>query len=159
MKDGLSDQEQWNVLAKGLVDANGSGDGKLPFKVFAESIHEDMGPGELRAVYLRLYNKACAAVGAGNGPSEDDLSRPDGVKAAISYNMAMTRTAMVVCPRTSEGSAVVDKQGKEVGKIALNGTVLAGTALVKSQSEWDALRADPAQLWDILGKIGVKASL
>jgi ATP adenylyltransferase len=57
-----------------------------------------------------------------------------------------------------EGTAVVAGDGgekKDVGKLALNGTVLAGTALVKTQEEWDALRAEPEQLLEILGRIGV----
>jgi ATP adenylyltransferase len=41
------------------------------------------------------------------------------------------------------------------GRLALNGTVLAGTALAKNQAEWDALRDDPGQLLAVLGKIGV----
>lgn len=161
MRDGIDQGEEWNVLAERLVDSEhgGFGQGKLPFATFADRIREDMDPEELRAVYLRLYRKACAAAGAGDGPSAEKISERDGVETVISYNMAITRHAMVLCPRTAEGSALVDKEGNEVGKVALNGTVLAGTALVKSQSEWDALRADPTQLWDILGKIGVKASL
>lgn len=167
MKDGLGkasngeNGEEWNVLAERLVASYGTEEQeKLPFATFSESIREDMEPAELRSVYLRLYRKACAASGAGDGPSDEELlSRPDGVEAVISYNMAITRNAMVICPRTAEGAAVVDKDGQEVGKVALNGTVLAGTALVKSEPEWDALRADPAQLWNVLGKIGIKPSL
>lgn len=161
MKDGLAEGNEWNILTDMLVSSGaGLGERKPPFVTFAESIKQDMEPEELRAVYLRLYKKACAAAEAGDGPSEKELvSRPGGVETVISYNMAMTRNAMVLCPRKAEGSPVVDKNGQEVGKVALNGTVLAGTALVKSQSEWDALRADPDQLWSILGKIGVRASL
>ncbi|KAG7291099.1 hypothetical protein NEMBOFW57_001109 [Staphylotrichum longicolle] len=49
------------------------------------------------------------------------------------------------------------KRGGEEGggTLALNGTVLAGTALVKTQEEWDALRAEPEQLLELLGRIGV----
>lgn len=160
MRDGLEGGE-WNVLADKLIEPGpGPGENKLPFATFGESIREHMEPQELRATYLRLYRRACAAIGAGDGPSEEELaSKPDGVETAISYNMAITRNAMVISPRVAEASVVVDKEGHEVGKLSLNGTVLAGTALVKSQSEWDALRTDPNQLCDILVKIGVRASL
>lgn len=163
MKDGLEGKDdEWTVLTERLV-ASGAEDvglGRtLPFVTFVEGIQEDLEPEELWKVYLRLYRKACAATGAGDGPSDGELSRLGGVESAISYNMAMTRNAMVICPRTAEGSAILNRYGQEVGKVAFNGTVLGGTALVKSQSEWDALRADPAQLWDILGRIGVKPSL
>jgi ATP adenylyltransferase len=70
----------------------------------------------------------------------------------------MTRGVMAIAPRVVEGTAVMageDGQRKNVGKLALNGTLLAGTALVKTQEEWDALRAEPEQLLEILGRVGV----
>lgn len=148
----------------------------LPFATFAERIPRlGMEAGEdLRAIYLRLYRKAYLAVagtgvGAGGAPPpppaagdiDDDAhlaggGGADSVEAQISYNLAMTRDTMVLCPRLAEGDVVRDKAGREVGRLALNGTVLAGTALVKSQQEWDALRGDDGkQLWEILGKIGL----
>ncbi|KAL0472939.1 5',5'''-P-1,P-4-tetraphosphate phosphorylase [Neurospora intermedia] len=85
-----------------------------------------------------------------------------GGEATISYNLAMTRDVMVIVPRLAEGSAITEKDpetgGEEevvVGKLALNGTVLAGTALVKSQREWDALRRNPEKVGELLRVIGV----
>lgn len=184
MRDGLdrassggvdAASPSWGVLADRLVgregyETKGVGGEDLPFVTFAERIREELEPGDLHTIYLRLYRKACAAVvaaglgtGSGNGDGDgDELSRAyisaggEGVEARISYNLALTRNTMVLLPRTAEGSVVVDQDGREVGRLALNGTVLAGTALVKSQQEWDALRRDPGQLWDVMGKIGVK---
>jgi len=70
----------------------------------------------------------------------------------------MTRRRLVVCPRLAEGDVVRSGSGSEerpVGRLALNGTVLAGTALVKTQAEWDALREDPGQLAGVLARIGL----
>lgn len=177
MRDGLDDAEGgggWRVLADLLVIDDDDDDGKasitpttasLPFAVFAERLRPEMSASDLRAAYIRLYRRACASASAGRPPPEEE---DGGVEAQISYNLAMTRKAMVLCPRTAEGGDVVaatrrggSEEGKEeVGKLALNGTVLAGTALVKSRDEWDALRADGGQqLWDILGGIGVSPSL
>lgn len=143
---------RWTVLADRLAgDDDYAG---LPFATFAERIAGDADPEALRAAYARLYRRACAAAGLGEEAGLGDLEADDDVPARISYNLAMTRTSLVVCPRAAEGGAVRSGDGKEVGRLALNGTVLAGTALVKSEAEWDALRADPGQLWDILGKIG-----
>ncbi|PSR80904.1 HIT-like domain-containing protein [Coniella lustricola] len=177
MKDGL-DQDgalggatvaavapTWDVLADRLVHRNDSSNNQnpvsLPFVTFGEPLRENMSPHDLRAVYLRLYRKACAAVGGGLAPTETELAKlesnnnKNGIPARISYNMAMTKDSMVLCPRKAEGAAITDKDGNEVGKLSLNGTVLAGTALVKSEAEWNALREDPEQLWRILGRIGV----
>lgn len=169
---------RWDVLADRLVHNKGAGQQehepvKLPFATFGEPLDADMTPADLRAVYLRLYRKACAAVGGGSdggvglleptaaellrlgGLNETDQGK--GIPARISYNLAMTKDSMVLCPRTAEGAPITDAQGKEVGKLALNGTLLAGTALVKSEAEWNALREDPEQLWRVLGRIGVAA--
>lgn len=150
MRDGLPDENGWGVLADGLLLRDGA---ELPFVTFAERTRGDMDGDELRGVYLRLYARACAAAGVRAEGQEEG-------EAGISYNLAMTGEAMVVCPRTAEGAAVFAADGvggrKEVGFLGVNGTVLAGTALVKSQGEWDALRKDPGQLWEVLGGIGVR---
>ncbi|KAL8369956.1 hypothetical protein RB595_000353 [Gaeumannomyces hyphopodioides] len=155
MRDGLPPGSGWQLLADALADgaAEAAGEGRVPpFRCFAERL--DGGGGEsgeaLRAAYLRLYRRACEdMLGTAVGVVEDEG------EARISYNLAMTRDVMVLCPRRSEGGPVVAAAGggEEVGRLALNGTVLAGTALVKSQAEWDALRADPGQLLRVLAKI------
>ena len=66
----------------------------------------------------------------------------------------MTSRTLAVCPRLSEGDAVL-RDGEAVGRLALNGTVLAGTALVKSEAEWAALREDARGLERALKTIGV----
>ncbi|KAK7703022.1 bifunctional AP-4-A phosphorylase/ADP sulfurylase [Diaporthe eres] len=144
----------WTVLADRLASDDDEGNGRagLPLATFAERIPSDVDPEALRSVYLRLYSKACASLGL-DEKELGDLAADD-TPAKISYNLGMTRTSLVVCPRVAEGDIVRSRDGKEVGRLALNGTVLAGTALVKSEAEWDALRGDPDQLRDILGKIG-----
>lgn len=153
MREGLGDGAGWTVLADQLA-GNGDEGGpiRLPFATFAETIAGDVSPEALRSAYIRLYRKACAAAGL-DERELGDLSG-DGIPARISYNLAMTRNSLVVCPRLAEGDVVRASGGQEIGRLALNGTVLAGTALVKSEKEWDALRDDPSQLWDILSKIG-----
>lgn len=165
MREGLAgaggEGEGWSVLADRLTTPRGDGGAadegsvvraELPLATFAERIAGDVEPEALRAAYVRLYRRACAA--AGLEESELGDLAGDDVPAKISYNLGMTRTSLVICPRVAEGDVVRSRDGKEVGRLALNGTVLAGTALVKSEAEWDALRADPGQLRDVLGKIG-----
>jgi sulfate adenylyltransferase (ADP) / ATP adenylyltransferase len=64
---------------------------------------------------------------------------------------------MVLCPRLSEGLEIKGSNDSLIGPIALNGTLLGGTLLVKSEAEWDALRNDEKKLKDILQAIGVPA--
>ncbi|KAL2163988.1 hypothetical protein VTH06DRAFT_3201 [Thermothelomyces fergusii] len=160
--DGGDGGSPWNVLAGQLLDP--AVRRRVPFTTFAEPI----GPGtDLLATYLRLYRRACAAVlgpsaaASASASSSGSEGRPGGgEQALVEYNLAMTRDVMAIAPRVAEGTAVTaaaEEAGgrREVGRIALNGTVLAGTALVKTQEEWDALRAEPEQLVEILGRIGV----
>lgn len=150
MKDGLEgpDKEAWGVLAEHLVDG-----AVAPFKTFSERISTDMTGDDLWAVYVRLYRQACHAVlgSEKEAPAEGEV--------VISYNMAMTSTTLTICPRVSEGSEIRNKEEEVVGKLALNGTVLAGTALVKSEGEWDALKADDAKLESLLGAIGLPSNI
>lgn len=161
MREGLAGAggEGWSVLADRLTGGDGGGEGcgraELPLATFAERIAEDVEPEALRAAYVRLYCLARAAAGLDGGELAGLAG--DDVPAEISYNLAMTRTSLVVCPRLAEGDVVRSGDGKEAGRLALNGTVLAGTGLVKSEAEWDALRADPGQLRHVLAKIGCQS--
>jgi ATP adenylyltransferase. len=40
------------------------------------------------------------------------------------------------------------------GVVSLNGTVLAGTLMVKAEAEWDVLRASPEILREVLREVG-----
>lgn len=151
MKDGLGpDDAQWNVLARHLGDESTV----PPFRTFTERIEMSMTADQLWEIYLRLYREACRAVAehAGEDPT---LEIPAEGETRISYNMAMTTTTLTICPRLTEGESLKDREGTTVGKLALNGTVLAGTALVKTEAEWDALRKDPNALVKILQAIGL----
>jgi ATP adenylyltransferase len=83
-----------------------------------------------------------------------DVPRP-GMESSISYNLGLTDQGMVLCPRVSEGLGLVNHNGQLTGPIALNGTILGGTLLVKSEEEWDTLQQDQSQLSDILQAIGL----
>ncbi|PTB46131.1 hypothetical protein M441DRAFT_52901 [Trichoderma asperellum CBS 433.97] len=149
MKDGLEDQTAWDVLAQ-QVDALQ----KTPFVAFSESINTKMSSADLFAVYSRVYTKACQAAAQDAGSKIEAV--PTTGEALISYNMAMTKDTLVICPRKQEGSEIKSSDGHEaVGSLALNGTVLAGTALVKNEAEWEALKKSPEQLLAVLSSIGI----
>lgn len=154
--DGGCD-DTWGVLADRLVGAAAAAE--VPFYVAAAPVRPGGSPETvpsaeaLHALYLRLYRQACVAAGL---PAPDGLVEEQGlVPARLSYNLALTRTTMALCPRRAEGGVVVALDGTHAGTLSLNGTVLAGTALVKNEAEWTALRQDPSQLARILCQIGL----
>lgn len=93
--------------------------------------------------------------------------------ARISYNMALTSSVLAVLPRLAEGAPIptsrepsrtvtagpgdMKEQPQQlsgsVSVVSFNGTVLAGTALVKGEEEWEALRNDPGLLEELLRRI------
>ncbi|EHK15330.1 uncharacterized protein TRIVIDRAFT_174968 [Trichoderma virens Gv29-8] len=152
MKDGLDAASSWDVLAQQAEKLE-----KTPFVAFSEPIDKEISPANLHAAYLRLYKKACQAVAQHAGttsPASDEI--PTTGEARISYNMAMTKDTIVICPRLSEGSEIKSSEtSSPIGSLALNGTLLAGTALVKSEAEWDALKKSPSGLLAVLKTIGV----
>ena len=147
MRDGIESDAAWDVLAD-RSDLSGT-----PFVVFSESIRQGVSSAELHDTYVRLYRQACRAMDERNGTTVQEISATGSTR--ISYNMAMTKNKLVVCPRLSEGGPVYNKNGETVGKVALNGTLLAGTALVKNEAEWDALRENPSCLGNVLKSIGL----
>ncbi|KAH7037700.1 HIT-like domain-containing protein [Microdochium trichocladiopsis] len=156
---------------------------RCPFEIFSTPITPQMSAQERHAAYIQLYRRACAAVQAFKSPPQQTQKLPPppppprqaespaeslaaaGEEAQISYNLAMTSSVLALCPRLAEGSVIYDDarggtgdgSGDRpiIGKIELNGTVLAGTALVKSQAEWDAVRKNPGLLLSVLEKIGI----
>ncbi|KAI0542201.1 HIT-like domain-containing protein [Xylaria digitata] len=150
MRHGLEDSEQGSEWAV-LTDKICGKEQKLPFTVFTSSISVEMSAEEKHLTYLSLYRHAVRAAIANVEAVEEG-------EAQISYNFAMTSTCMALCPRTAEGMSIKDDDEKEIGKVALNGTVLAGTALVKTEREWDVLRKTNAMLSGVLRGIGIPSA-
>ncbi|KAB8295750.1 hypothetical protein EYC80_008575 [Monilinia laxa] len=145
MRTGLGQESQWSLLSDGL---SGSPAPELPFTYFAASLPVDIQPSDLHATYIYLHQQACQLM---KTTSSINLKG----KSSISYNLGFTDKSMVLCPRVSEGLSIHDNDGNTIGSVALNGTLLAGTLLVKSETEWDAVRKDERILVDILKAIGV----
>ncbi|KAI1074472.1 HIT-like protein [Whalleya microplaca] len=150
MRDGLENVErgnEWGVLAEKL----NSQEKVVPFMVLTASMRADMSAEERHNVYVDLYQHAVkTALEIGEVPDEGE--------AKISYNFAMTESCIALCPRVAEGALIKNKAGEDIGPVSLNGTVLAGTALVKNEAEWNALREDPDMLLGVLRTIGISPS-
>ncbi|PYH94770.1 bis-tetraphosphatase [Aspergillus ellipticus CBS 707.79] len=128
---------------------------QVPFAHFALPLPPNP-PGEtLHSIYLSLYTVAVATARGGRGDRAQETTGP----AAISYNLAMTDSTMMICPRKSEDARIPVESGAsadiaDAGVVSLNGTILAGTLMVKAEAEWDELRRSPTTLGDVLAAIG-----
>lgn len=137
---------------------------RLPFAHFALPLPPNPSAEQIHAIYLSLYRAAVAAAAAAEGKAHDhDPHQIDG-EAAISHNLAMTESAMMICPRRNESASIsLGKKGAEevaeAGVIALNGTILAGTLMVKAEAEWNELRRNPEVLGSVLAAIGHPAEV
>lgn len=130
----------------------------LPFAHFALPIPPCPSAENLHAIYITLY-KAAAAATRGRTLSQDTEPLSTQGLASISYNLAMTRSTMMICPRRQETALVpVDSAATrdivDPGVLSLNGTILAATLMVKAEGEWDALRENPEHLTEVLATIG-----
>jgi ATP adenylyltransferase len=125
----------------------------LPFAYISSALPENPSPKILHNTYIMLHNNACRIM---QGSTTGSLSPKD--QSPISYNLGLTDRVMVLCPRVSEGTKIKDSNREDVGPVALNGTVLGGTLLVKREAEWVALRNDESKLKDVLSAIGFPPS-
>ena len=72
----------------------------------------------------------------------------------------MTTSAMAICPRRSNAATLdVAKDDSEgtgcIGPVELNGTILAGTLMVKTEEDWNELRRDEGKLSHLLKMVGI----
>lgn len=168
----LDDRMNWEPLIDKPLDDNNhttwNADNPkphdTPFTCYAVDISREPSPDELHQTYLALYRTAAAAV---NGQHTESSPRSPNLTAlqteghaAISYNLAITTSRMIICPRRSEYAWIqLDKTPSgdilDEGLVKLNGTVLAGTLMVKAESEWSALQNQPTVLDSVLQTVGV----
>jgi ATP adenylyltransferase len=157
---------------------------ELPFKVFTATLPASLGLSAeyLYQAYLDLYHQAvetCETYAVAH-PDERDcllhLATADdetgtinqhseesiGIPSKISYNLALTTTSIALCPRRREGTKLWKDDGPESkegiigeGEVALNGTILAGTLMVKAEKEWDELRQNSEKLAVVLEAVGI----
>ncbi|KAK5153041.1 hypothetical protein LTR04_006274 [Oleoguttula sp. CCFEE 6159] len=130
---------------------------KLPFTHFAAPVPVSPIPSHLFKLYTDLYEAAASAVRSyiRSHPGDLELHSGEGGAAPISYNLAFTTAGMIICPRKKEGGLLRRDDGTEVGSVALNGTILAGTLMVKDEGEWALLKNDNGKLNELLRAVGL----
>ena len=145
--------QKWELLLSKLTTESRD----VPFTYFWSPIPLKPSPAQLHQIYSKLYDSAAAVVRDYDKSNPGKLEKHDADDggSTFSYNLAMTTSAMVICPRRSEAMPLKRDDGSDVGFAALNGTLLAGSMMVKDQEEWDLLRSRPGILDDVLAAIGI----
>ncbi|KAF3199002.1 bifunctional AP-4-A phosphorylase/ADP sulfurylase [Orbilia oligospora] len=151
---------------------------KVMYKHYFMKIHEGCEQEELWRMYSTLlslaeYTLSHPTISADVVLREIDerwdsistTQRPMDVDIPFSYNMAFTKEWMGILPRTTETVYVVDQEeesGAVVDGVAvkcpglnLNGTAMAGMALVRTRKEMNVVLADPGYITRTIGGIGV----
>lgn len=159
MKDSVISPVQWRPLIDLLLESGAyHGDFKvlagLPLKHFALPFPSTPSPNDLVRIYHTLYKLAADSIGNSKARETVETYHPgsDTLPATFSYNLAMTTKGMAICPRSSE-SAKIPAQGG-TGHAAVNGTLLAGTFMLKEESEWTALRSCEVDIDELLVQLG-----
>jgi ATP adenylyltransferase len=152
MKQG-DEKDEWDVLMNQIVEK----DAEVPFEVFWQPIPPETSKEELHAIYTKLYDQAQEVVEkfAKDHPEDLELHDTSDGTLPFSYNLGMTTRVLMLLPRRREGSILRDANGTDIGFAAFNGTVLAGTMMVKKQEEWDLLRGNNDLLNELLRNIGI----
>lgn len=157
-----SDSQDWNLLIDRMtVPAHPElplfHDPSCPLLHFSTPLEGRPSAETLFSKYRLLLK---AALSAASHPHEQlneqiDIER-DG-ETTFSYNLAVTTDRMAICPRSREAVAVPG-----VGldsSVALNGTILAGTLMVKHEQEWNTLRENPGLLETMLASVGYSPAI
>jgi sulfate adenylyltransferase (ADP) / ATP adenylyltransferase len=121
---------------------------KLQFVYFVKSLSLNISATALHEIYLDLLQSTREAWT--QYASQHSMDPKD-----FSYNIGMTKSSIIMCPRISEGVLLRRSDGSEVGFIALNGSLLSGGALVKQEEEWEYFQQTPSALDEVLAGIGV----
>ncbi len=151
-----SEKDDWHVLCETMTSpAHGSlpllQNPSLPFVHFATMLQPSLGAAEIYEMYLALMRAALASIREqGELETMDVASITQEGRTNFSYNLAMTTKVMAILPRKAEASSI---PGIGESSIAINGTILAGTMMVKAEEEWDNLCKHPEHVQKMLEDI------
>lgn len=130
-----------NILAKQSLEGKLP---ELPFAWFGIDFAAEPNDKELCEIYNHLRLQASAATDD-KGISNMTKEKP------YSHNLAMTTSAMMLIPRQQDSSTVLTAEGtpprsadgeEKDWKVSLNGTIMAGTLMVKDKELFEYLRDD-----------------
>ncbi|KAJ9615765.1 bifunctional AP-4-A phosphorylase/ADP sulfurylase [Cladophialophora chaetospira] len=148
---------EWDLLIDGMtVRAHPElalfHDPSIPISHFSTPLEKGMSPADLHRKYVLLMRAALSSAQSPGQPLKEDLVIQRNGKTLLSYNLGMTTDRMAICPRSQEAAAIPGA-GPE-SSVPVNGTVLAGTLMVKDEDEWITLQGNHALLDGMLTSIG-----
>ena len=123
----------------------------FPFTHFACRLPPNPEPKSLYEAYLSLYSAAIEAIPSFNS---DHFSVTNGAQdqseVSISYNLGMLTDVMALCPRKSESGELNGGHGE----VWFNGTVIAGTCMLKDEAVWKKIKEEPEMMEGVFDGIG-----
>ncbi|KAF2156265.1 putative bis-tetraphosphatase [Myriangium duriaei CBS 260.36] len=117
----------------------------LPLKHYALPLPANPSPETLMDLYVKLLQTAFNVT--------HGISGLERFVPTQHYNLAMTLEGMAILKRTKDALTYTSSDG-EKHSVAVNGTILAGTLMVKGEDEWETLKSDPPKLNEVLRAIG-----
>ena len=124
----------------------------LPILHLATPLEEGLSSADLHRKYMLLMRAALSATRFPGRPVNERLAVEREGQTILSYNLAMTTDRMAIFPRSQEAVGIPGA-GPE-SSVAVNGTILAATFMVKDETEWDVLRDNHTLLDRMLTSIG-----
>lgn len=145
--------KRWELLMSRIC----AGRGKVPFTYFWSPLPQRPSAVELYQIYTKLHDAAASAVRNYIRMHPGDLEAHDSNDGSseFSYNLGITTSTLIICPRRREGTILKADDGSEIGFAALNGTLFAGSMMIKHKKEWDYLRSKSGILDEILESIAI----
>lgn len=167
MKGQAGDDDSWTILADTMTTPIISNlpflhNPSLPFIHLAMKLDSSTSPSELHEKYTTLLKAAHAMTKSKSRSTisqtlqdlkSTPITNPSTNETSFSYNLALTNSTIAIFPRSKEGTNLKDLPEFD-DLIQINGTILAGTLMVKSKPAWDMLRSQPHLIDDLLEEIG-----
>lgn len=151
-----ADDSGWDLLCNSMTTALHRDlpllhNPRLPFVHCAVKLHAGSESRAIHDSYILLLRAALASITDGHNLNTlDAVSIHQDGKTTFSYNLAMTTGIMAILPRRQEAAVMDDSSD---GYVFVNGTILAGTMMVRAEDDWDRLRQDPELVLPILNSI------
>lgn len=142
MRRDVPEAQDWKPIIENDLIGEGTSLPGLPMKTQVAKAS----PETLYDIYVKLLTDNV-------GIEDVETSEGGSKRPSASYNLAMTTDRIAIAKRTREAYIYQDDSGEDHA-IALNGTVLAGTLMVKGQTEWNWLKNEPSNLLKVLQAIG-----